>query len=256
MNSSAILTTATIIAMLGAHASAQSLPSISHEGSSITLAYNFHNDDDDDPYSESFTTQLSASSRYSFGSNIGAAFTFGYNNEEYEEEFYSERYILDLNPYYMFDMGTVGVYYTAVAYNDGDEATHSLYGANANLKFNRIGVEAYAGVYEEEGDFEDDTYGLATSFDVTDDATAYLSYRRDVDGDSWSGLATLGATYSLNALVGVPISITGEVARFTDDDTGVGDSEWNQFSIMASYDFGNGAQSIFRGFRAVDYYYD
>lgn len=256
MKTISLFTVASSLALLLSPANAQSLPAIAHEGSTITLAYNFHNDSNDEAYSENFTTQLSASSAYSFGRGFGATFTLGYNHEQYEDSFYSERYLLDVNPTYDVGMGKVGVYYTAIRYNDGITENHAAYGFTADLKSGPFGAEAYAGIYEEEGDFIEDTYGLALSYDVTGDMTVYGAYRRDVQNDDFNALTSLGVSYSLASIAGLPISLTGEASIFTDDNTSLGDSEWNQFSIMASYDFGGGAGSIFRGFRAQDYYYD
>lgn len=154
-------------------------------------------------------------------------------------------------------MGNIGVYYTAISYNDGDTENHAAYGLTADLQSGAFGLEAYAGLYEEEGDFTHDNYGIAVSYEVTGAATVYAAYRRDVTaGDFYNASNTIGGTYSLADATGLPISLTGEASIFTNTDTSLGDSEWNQFSIMASYDFGGGAGSIFRGFRAWDYYYD
>ena len=248
-----------VLAMLAATQSgAQSLPGIAHEGSTITLAFNFHNNASDDPYLENYTTQFSAASAYSFGGGFGATFTLGYNKEQYTDSFYSERYLLDLNPTYNVGMGTIGAYYTAISYNDGDTEDHAAYGVTADLQSGAFGLEAYAGVYEEEGDFSQDNYGLAASYDVSGAATVYAAYRRDSfgGGDFYNASNAIGATYSLADATGVPVNLTGEASIFTASDISLAESEWYQFSVMASYDFGGGAGSIFRGFRAWDYYYD
>jgi hypothetical protein len=97
-----------------------------------------------------------------------------------------------------------------------------------------------------------DTYGADVSYDISEAASVYFAYQRDVyfGGDDFSAVSTIGGSYSLSGLTGMPITITGEVTGFTFDGVSLSDSEWNRFSIMASNDFGAGANSIFRGFRA------
>ena len=245
------------LALCAASASAHSTPSVSHDGSTITLGYNFHNDADGAPFRDNFTTQLTAASKYSFGANFGAAVSLVYNKEQHQSSFYSERYLIDVNPYYDLGAGSVGVFYTAIAYYDGDSETHAQYGVTADYKTNGMGFEAYAGLYEEDRSFAQDTYGIAVSYDVTDAAMIYISERRDVsDGDSY-GLTAIGGTYDLANLTGnLPISIRAEVSGFHDNDNTLSEGDWTQFSLMASYSFGDGAESIFRGVRAVNYYYD
>jgi hypothetical protein len=254
MNTLSLITAATIVSLASA-ASAQSFGGVTHQGSTVNLAFNFHNDGRGEPYSENYTTHLTATSRYGFGNDFGVAVSLGFQQETYEDSFYSERYLLDLNPYYSFGNGSVGVYYTAISHDYGNSASNdSQYGVTADYAINGFGIEAYAGVYLEEGDFNEDTFGIAGSYDVTDAAQVFVSHRRDVNSDGdWNGSVSLGATYDLQV---APISITGEITKLGNTGTPFDESDWNQFTIAASYSFGGGAQSIFRGLRAVDFFYD
>lgn len=254
---SVVATTFTM--MLGLQANAQSLPDITHEGSSVSLAYNFHNDFGDEAYNENFTAQLSVASRYAIGNGFGTTVTLGYSNETWEDAYYSERYLLDFNPFYDFGTGTVGLFYTVIAHDEeGDYTDDALYGITGGLNMNGFGVEAYAGVYESEGDFVEDTYGLGASYDVTPEATVYVAYQRDVTDDNFFGdLTSIGASYDLSGSIGsLPVSVAGQVSQLGFNDMSSDDDVGNQFSIIASYNFGEGASTIFRGFRAQDFFYD
>jgi hypothetical protein len=255
MNTLSLITAATIVS-LASTANAQSFGGITHEGSTVNLAFNFHNDDNGEPYNENFTKHITASSRFAFSDNLGVAITFGYASETWDDEYYSRRNLLDVNPYYSFGNGSVGAYYTVIAHHNTDDGglNDTQFGITADYAANGIGVEFYAGTYMEDGYFNEDTLGIAGSYDITETTQVFASHRRDIDDDGyWTGTVSLGATYDLQM---APISITGEVTKFGDEDVSFGDSEWNQFTIAASYNFGGGAQSIFRGLRAEDFFYN
>ncbi|SFR53581.1 hypothetical protein SAMN04488005_2676 [Yoonia tamlensis] len=250
------LIAATAIVSLASTASAQSFGGITHEGSTISLAYSFHNDDEGDPYSENYTKHLTATSRYALGSNLGVAVTFGYVSETWEDEYYSRRHVLDLNPYYSFGNGSVGAYYTVISHHNTDDGSlnDTQFGITADYAANGFGVEFYAGAYMEDGYFNEDTVGIAGSYEINDATQVFISHRRDIDTDGdWTGMLSLGGTYDLQM---APVSITGELTKYGHNDVSFGDSEWNQITIAASYNFGAGAQSIFRGLRAEDFFYN
>lgn len=236
---------------------AQSIPGIQHDGSTVTLSFNFHDDYDDQPYTESYTTFLSAASSYRFGGNVGLTLTLGYVNETYEEEFYSERYSFDINPTYTIGDGTVGLYYSAVASNDGDWEDHANYGLTGTFESGPLSFEAYAGIREKESEFADDTYGFAAGYSFTDDVSAYFTYQRDTESDGdFDALTAIGISYDLTSLASVPVTISGEIGLFTDEDLSLSEAEGNHLAVTASYNFGGGSESFFQGLRAWDYYYD
>ena len=232
--------------------------SFAHEGSTVTLSFNFHNDGEDDPYSENYTTHLSAASAYSFGGAFGAVFTLAYENEEYTDSFYSERYLIDVNPTYNFGPGTIGLYYSAIRSNDGDEQTNDeTYGLSATFASGPVTAESYIGVYEEDGGFVSDTLGLGGSYAFGGGAAAYVTHQRDtLSNDNYRAFTAIGASYDLSAVTGAPVVVAAEAGRHSFDNLSLSESEWNQFGISASYNFGGGAQSMFQGLRSYDFYYD
>lgn len=258
MKFSAFLLISAAFVPAASQVAAQSIPGIVHDGSTVTLAFNLHNDGQDDPYSENYTTMLSARSSYSFGNSFGATFTLGYQSEMYQDSLFSERYILDVNPTYSFGMGTVGLYYTAISRSrDSVDEPQANYGVTATYESGPFGVEAYAGNYDEDGDFNHNPYGIAASYSLTDDASVYIAHQRDVrDTDNFDAATSIGASYDLGGLTGAPIPVTAAASRLYFDGTSFSDSEWNQFTIAASYDIGGGSKSVFGAFRSWSFYYD
>ena len=246
-----------VLASSSSVALAQGSAGFNHEGSTISLGFNFHNDGDGDPYSENYTTQLTAQSAYSFGQNLGAIVSLAYSREQYSDDLYSERFVLDLNPTYALGDLEVGAFLSTISRKrNGDTLNYSSYGATASYDAGPVGLEAFAGTYDEDG-FEYDIYGIAGSYDISSDLGGYLAYRRDsYDSDSYDASVTLGASYNLASATGMPVTISGELSRFIGSNLSFSESEWNQFSILASYDIGGGVDSVFRGLRGWSYYYD
>jgi hypothetical protein len=254
MNTLSVFTAAAIVS-LASTASAQSFGGITHAGSTINLGLSFHNDDGEGEFSENYVSSLTATSRYSISENMGVAVSLGFVNETYETDYYSERYLIDVNPYYSFGSGSVGVFYTAISHDYYDETPVNdvQYGITADYAFNGFAVEAYAGVYFEDGEFNEDTYGIAAGYGLSDAVTVYATYRLDVDEDDEDSILSIGASYDLHNM---PVSFAAEYGKIGDEELSFTGSEEKQITLAASYNFGAGAQSMFRGLRAADYLYD
>jgi hypothetical protein len=255
MNTLSIFTAAAIVS-LASTASAQSFGGITHAGSTINFGLSLNNDQGDEPYSENYLTSVTAISRYSLNENFGVAVSLGYININEEAEYYSDRYFVDVNPYYSFGAGSIGVFYTAISHDYYDETPVSdvQYGFTADYAVNGFAVEAYAGAYFEDGEFNEDTYGLAAGYDLTDATTVYGSLRNDIsDSGDEDSILSLGASYDLQTL---PISLAVEFSKIGDEDRSFTSTVENQITFAASYSFGEGAQSMFRGLRAADYLFD
>ncbi len=248
-------------ALCSTPAFAQSLPNFMHEGSSVTLGFNFHNDDDDDPFRENFTTSLTGTSRYALSDSFGIGVTLGYNRETYQTDFYSSRFFLDLNPYYTIGEGEIGAFYTVMSYVDDSDnrENHSQYGFAGSQSYNNFTFEGYAGRLDQDGSLSN-TVGIGLGYDVNDNLGVYYVERRDysLGGNFYFGLVTLGVSYDFDDMISssLPLVVSAEYSRFTGDDTSFGESEWDQFSVVATYQFGGGADSMFRGVRSVDFFYD
>jgi predicted porin len=244
--------------VLGSAASAQSLPSFTHTGTSVTLAYNFHNDDNDEPYDENFTTQLTLRSTFALGGNWSTTFLLGYNEETYEDTFFASRLFVGIEPEYDFGNLDVGAYFITGQHNDigDDDESESMYGLKASYEAGPWMMEAYFGQYDHDG-FTPTTLGLAGGYGFSNGLSLYGFHRRDSDSGDYFALSGIGASFDLaNAFGGVPIEVTAEMSRFHDEGTSLSDSDWRQFSLMATYRFGAPKKSVFRGIYNVDYYYD
>ena len=192
------------------------------------------------------------------GGAFGAVFTLAYENEEYSDSFFSERYLLDLNPTYNYGSGTIGLYYSAIRSNDGDTQTNdATYGLSATYASGAVMGELYLGGYEEDGDYASDTFGIGGSYAFGSGAAAYVTHQQDsYSGEDFAAFTAIGVSYDLSAVTGAPVVVAAEAGRHWFDGISIGDSEWNQFGISASYNFGGGAPSMFQGLRSWDFYYD
>lgn len=257
MKFSAYLIAAAALTPLASQVAAQGSSGISHEGSTVSLAYNFHNLASDQPYSDYYTTMLSARSSYALGGGFGATFSIGYQSEVFDDSFFSERYILDINPTYSFGDADIGLFYTAISRGDGSDEGEAIYGVTATYQSGPFGFEAYSGKYDEGNGFEHMPFGIAASYDLIEGTSIYLAHQRDrFDGGFYEGATTIGASYDLAGLTGAPIRITAAASRHHGDSVSLSDSEWNQFTVAAAYDISGGSSSVFNSFRSWSFYFD
>ncbi len=231
---------------------------ITHDGSTVSLSYNFHNDAFDQPYSENYTSFVTARSDYLIVGNFGVGVSLGYVMEQYVGDFLSDRIIYGLHPYYKIDGGRIGAYIAGEQHRTNEE-TYTSFGLEGTYRIGQFAFDGYFG----RTDFSSTSYrtnlGLAAGYEVIDGATAYLIHRRDIDetGAFFFALTGLGVDYDFSGIGSFPpVVLSAEVSRFHNELDSVGASEWNQFSIMATYSIGGGQKDRFSGIRAVDYFYD
>lgn len=250
-----LLSISTAALLAATPALSQSLP-FTHEGTAVTFAYNNY-DDGGSASGEDFTYVLSATSRYNLGNNFGFQFTLGYNEEDDGGSFYGSRAFFDINPFYKLGEGEIGVFYT-VMQGEGSSGDGSQFGVTGNQRFGDFRFEGYASRYDDDGS-DIDAVGVAAGYDINDAFGVFIAQRRDgYGGGSYNALTTLGASYELSGISSAPpITLGIEYSVFHDDGTSISDSDWDQISFIATYEFGGDIDtSFFRGVRNYDFYYD
>ncbi|MDC0116238.1 hypothetical protein OAH97_02025 [Octadecabacter sp.] len=238
----------------------QSLP-VTFEGASLTGAYNDYNGFEGAGGSDDgFTYTINAAARISFGQNFGALFTLGYNEEEFDGDFFSSRAFVDINPYHKVLDGEIGPFFTYFQRNQGSfEGVQ--YGVSGKQQYGKYTFEGYASVFEDSlSPITTNPVGVAFGYDVAHGFSVYVGQRRDVlNGGDYEALSTIAASFDLSTIdtVEVPIIIGAEYSVFHDEDTSLTSSDFDQFSLVATYNFGGGAQpTFFRGIRSVDFFFD
>lgn len=247
------LLAACALGLLAAPASAQSFGPLTHEGSTVTAAFNFHNDGDGDPFNENFTKQFNFASTYKVAPLVDLTFFVGYNQEIYEDEHYSDRKYLGLEANRSLTNGTIGGYlvFGHLVY-EGDVTIETQFGLTGTYQQGAVGFEGYVGGYND-GETTS-SVGLASTYDLGNGLSPYIFVRRQSDGGSaFDALAGFGLDFELKS---APVVLTAELSKHFDNETGLFDSAWNQVSVMATYKFGNGKKSVFRNIYNYDYYYD
>lgn len=252
--SSVIVAALAIVAPLAAKA--QDVFGFTHAGSMVTLSFNLHNGFGSDPYDENYTVFLSARSDYLFGDTYGLGVTASYIQEQYLDEYFSDRLFLGLHPFLRFDEGQAGLYFQYGWNNEWDE-NESAYGVEGFYEFGDFTVEGYAGIYENDGDFNSQQYGLGGLYQINPSLGVFATYRlARLNAEDWT-LASIGATYMIGGAGGSSIPafyLSGEVSQFGGGFTG--DNDWNQFSLTLNVPLGNGRRSLFGDVRHMDAYYD
>jgi len=227
-----------------------------HEGTSFSYAYNNY-DNGGSAFGQGFTYVMNATSRYDLGNNFGFQFTLGYNEEDDNGGFFGSRAFFDVNPFYKIGDGEIGVFYT-VMQASGFSGDGSQFGVTGNQRYGDFRVEGYASRYDDNGT-DINAVGLAAGYDINDAFGVYFAQRRDgFTSGPYNALSTIGASYELGGINSAPpITFGIEYSVFHNDGTSISDSNWDQVSFIATYEFGGDIDtSFFRGVRNRDFFFD
>ncbi|WP_226550679.1 hypothetical protein [Celeribacter naphthalenivorans] len=249
-----LLSGATIAALAAFGATGAS--AFTFEGANVTLAYNGHDDGNDESYSDNNTLQLSGRAWYGFGSNFKLGFSAGTAREQYEGSFYSSTKSIGLHPAYAFDNGQLGAFVSYQKENGSDE-DYIYAGLEGVYNIGKFGVEGYLGKSFAQGDFFEDftVGGLALSYEIIDALSVYVKHQSDYyDSDNEFTLSSIGIEYDLNAPSLTPMTLFAEYSEFGDED---GFDDWGQMTLGVTFYLGEKAErSLFHEQYSLESYYD
>lgn len=229
---------------------------VEHLGSTVTLAFNGHDDSVGGPYVENNTVQLSGQSWYGFGGTYVLGVSVATAREEWEGDFYSATKSLGFHPGYTFENGKLGAFVSYQADN-GSEEDYVYVGVEGNYDFGRVSIEGYAGkAVALNGDADDFTVlGVGAAYEISDAFSAYANVRTDKigTGDDF-GLASVGAEYNFDGFSGTPMTVFAEYSRFINNS---GLQDWNQVTLGVTAYLGPKVQrSRFHQQYSMESYYD
>jgi hypothetical protein len=247
---------ALVAACLGSSAAAQT---ISYDGTVVSFAFNFNNDNGAGTYRENFVTQVSGALSYSIGETYGLDVIVGSSFETYDDTPFAKKFTVGMNPFVRIENGRVGPY--VVYLSQESQNDRYMLGLEGSYSLGAMELEGYAAIDRLRGQDEDDrtNLGLAASYGLTDLISSYVAIRRDnsVTFDAHLTLFTLGTTFDLRGpATNLPLAISTEWSRYSGSGLSFSDSDWNQFSVIAAYTFGKARRSVFHDQRSTSTYFD